>query len=42
MAALNVILTVFLIAMIVDQVVLTDRVHKLEMRLRHDHYKKED
>ena len=42
MAALNVILTTFLIAMIVDRVMLTDRVHKLEMRLRNEHYKKED
>ena len=42
MGALVVILAAFLIAMIVDRVVLTDRVHKLEMRLRHEHYKKED
>ena len=42
MAALTVILAVFLIAMIVDRVLLSERVHKLEMRLRHEHYKKED
>ena len=42
MGALVVILAAFLIAMIVDRVVLTDRVHKLEMRMRNEHYKKED
>ena len=42
MAALTVILAVFLIAMIVDRVLLSERVHKLEMELRNEHYKKED
>ena len=42
MAALVVILAVFLIAMIIDRVMITDHVHELEMRLRHEHYKKED
>lgn len=42
MGALVVILAVFLITMIVDRVTLTDRVHELEMRLRHENYKKED
>ena len=42
MEALTVILAVFLIAMIVDRVMLTDRVHELEMKLRNEHYKKED
>ena len=42
MGALVVILAAFPIAMIVDRVMLTDRVHKLEMRLRNEHYKKED
>ena len=42
MAALVVILAVFLVALIVDRVMLTDRVHELEMKLRHEHYKKED
>ena len=39
MAALVVILAAFLIAMIVDRVMLTERCHNLEMRLRHEHYK---
>ena len=39
MGALTVILAVFLIAMIVDRVMLTDRVQKLEMKLRNEHYK---
>lgn len=39
MTALAVILAVFLVAMIVDRVMLTDRVHKLEMKLRNEHYK---
>ena len=42
MAALVVILAIFLIAMIVDRVMLTDRVHELEMKLRNEHYKEED
>ena len=41
MAALVVILAVFLIAMIVDRVMLTDHVHELEMKLRHEHYKED-
>ena len=41
MAALTVILAVFLIAMIVDRVMLTDRVHELEMKLRHESYKED-
>ena len=40
MTALVVILAVFLIAMIVDRVMLTDRVHELEMRLRNENYNK--
>lgn len=42
MTALVVILAIFLIAMIVDRVMLTDRVHELEMKLRNEHYKEED
>ena len=42
MAALVVILTVFIIALVVDRVALSERVRKLEMRLRHENYKKED
>lgn len=42
MGALVVILAAFLIAMIVDRVLLSERVHKLEMRLRNENYKKED
>lgn len=42
MAALTVILAVFLVALIVDRVLLSERVHKLEMKLRNEHYKKED
>lgn len=39
MAALAVVLAVFLVAMIVDRVMLTDRVHELEMKLRNEHYR---
>lgn len=42
MTALNVILAVFLVALIVDRVLLSERVHKLEMKLRNEHYKKGD
>ena len=47
MTALNVILAVslvalFLVALFVDRVLLSERVHKLEMKLRNEHYKKED
>ena len=42
MAALTVILAVFLVALIVDRVLLSERVHHLEMKLRNEHYKKED
>lgn len=41
MAALTVILAVFLIAMIVDRVLLSERVHKLEMKLRNENYKED-
>ena len=41
MTVLAVILTVFLVAMIVDRVMLTDRVHELEMKLRDEHYKED-
>lgn len=41
MTALAVILAVFLVAMIVDRVMLTDRVHELEMKLRNEHYKED-
>ena len=39
MAALVVILTVFVAALVVDRVALSERVHKLEMQLRSEHYK---
>lgn len=39
MTALAVILAVFLVALIVDRIMLTDRVHELEMKLRNEHYK---
>lgn len=39
MAALAVILTAFIIALVVDRVTLSERVHKLEMKLRNEHYK---
>ncbi|WP_262336684.1 hypothetical protein [Limosilactobacillus fermentum] len=39
MAALAVILTTFIIALVVDRVTLSERVHKLEMKLRNEHYK---
>ncbi|WP_187326560.1 hypothetical protein [Limosilactobacillus fermentum] len=47
MAVLNVILAVslvalFLVSLIVDRVLLSERVRKLEMKLRHESYKKED
>lgn len=41
MTALSVTLVVFLVAMIVDRVMLTDRVHELEMKLRNEHYKED-
>ena len=41
MAALVVILAVFLIAMIIDRVLLSERVHKLEMKLRNESYKED-
>ena len=42
MGLLLVIMAVFLIALVVNNVLLTDRVHELEMKLRNEHYKKED
>ena len=39
MTALAVILMVFIITLVVDRVVLSERVHKLEMKLRNEHYK---
>lgn len=42
MGPLLVIMAVFLIALAVNNVLLTDRVHELEMKLRHESYKKED
>ncbi|MEE6670003.1 hypothetical protein PS385_00450 [Limosilactobacillus fermentum] len=42
MGLLLVIMVVFLIALVVNNVLLTDRVHGLEMKLRNEHYKKED
>ncbi|WP_421022323.1 hypothetical protein [Limosilactobacillus fermentum] len=41
MAALAVILTIFIIALIVDRITLSERVHKLEMKLRNEHYKED-
>lgn len=41
MASLVVILTAFIIALVVDRVDLSERIHKLEMELRNGHYKKE-
>lgn len=41
MTTLNVILAVFLVALIVDRVLLSERVHKLEMKLRNEHYKED-
>lgn len=41
MTALAVVLMVFIIALVVDRVVLSERVHKLEMKLRNEHYKED-
>ncbi|WP_187348104.1 hypothetical protein [Limosilactobacillus fermentum] len=41
MTALNVILAVFMVALIVDQMLLSERVHRLEMKLRNEHYREE-
>ena len=41
MVALTVILMVFIIALVVDRVALSERVHKLEMQLRNEHYKED-
>ncbi|WP_432226907.1 hypothetical protein [Limosilactobacillus fermentum] len=42
MGPLLVITAVFLIALAVNNVRLTERCHRLEMKLRNEHYKKED
>ena len=42
MGPLLVITAVFLIALGVNNVLLTERCHHLEMKLRNEHYKKED
>ncbi len=39
MTALAVILMVFIIALVVDRVTLSERVHRLELKLRNEHYK---
>ncbi|EQC59880.1 hypothetical protein [Limosilactobacillus fermentum] len=41
MAALAVILAVFLIALVVNNVLLTERCHRLEIKLRNEHYKED-
>lgn len=41
MEPLLVITAVFLIALAVNNVLLTERCHRLEMRLRNEYYKKE-
>ena len=39
MASLVVILTAFIIALVVDRIALSERIHKLEMHLSNKHYK---
>ncbi|MEK1416261.1 hypothetical protein HCZ92_01895 [Limosilactobacillus fermentum] len=41
MGLLMVIMAVFLIALVVNNILLTDRVHELEMKLRNEHYREE-
>lgn len=41
MAALAVILMVFIIALVVDRVTLSERIHRLELKLRNEHYKEQ-
>ena len=41
MAAVMVIMAVFLIALVVNNVLLTERCHRLELRLRNEHYKEQ-
>ena len=41
MGPLLVIMAVFLIALVVNNVLLTERCHRLEMKLRHEHYKEQ-
>lgn len=41
MRLLLVIMAVFLIALVVNNVLLTERCHRLEMKLRNEHYKEE-
>ena len=41
MGPLLVIMAVFLIALVVNNVLLTERCHRLELRLRHEHYKEQ-
>ena len=41
MGLLLVIMEVFLIDLVANHVILTERCHRLEMRLRHEHYREE-
>ncbi|MCC6110363.1 hypothetical protein HC019_01335 [Limosilactobacillus fermentum] len=41
MGLLLVIMAVFLIALVVNNVLLTEHCHRLELRLRHEHYREE-
>ena len=41
MGPLLVIMAVFLIALVVNNVLLTERCHRLEMKLRNEHYKED-
>ena len=42
MGPLLIIMAVFLIALAIDNVSLTERCHRLELRLRHEHYMKKE